>query len=152
MKIRASSIAWLLPILAAFPIGGCARPTLLDGAFDGTLDCTDSGTHTVSALFDEQADGDVDGQMYIEDIAFFGGELTVRADLDGGEYDPDDDEYSFDLQTDDDDAAEFAGTLQIDNDDPDDVTGDVEQFDADQPDEVVQTCDLRLSRVSRTDN
>ncbi len=130
---------------------GC-RPTLLDGAFDGNADCDNSGNHTISALFDEQRDGDVDGQFYIENIDFFfGAEVTLRANLDNAEYDAEDDEYTFDLQADDDNDPEFSGKLALDADDPDDADGEIDQFDADSGD-VVDTCELSLTRVSRTDN
>ena len=121
----------------------------LDGAWEGQADCEDTGTHTLSALFNEQDDGDLQGHFYVENIDFLGAELTLRADIDDGEYDPDDNEYRFDLQGDDDGEPEFSGSLEIDDQDPDEVSGDLEQFEDDG--DVAQRCSFELDRLSRAD-
>jgi len=138
----------LLALLVLSSLSAC-RPSL-DGAWDGTADCTASGAHPVSALFDEQSDGDLKGHLFIENINIVIGFVTLRADIDDGEYDPDDNEYAFDLNSDADDAAEFSVTLEIDDQDADDANGDIDQFgDAGT---FSQTCDLDLSRLSEVGN
>lgn len=142
-------LSLLLPVLGLVVAGVGCRPSL-DGAWDGNADCTTTGDHPVSALFDEQSDSDLKGQMYIENINVLISLVILRADLDNGEYDAGDDEYSFDLNSDGDSEAEFAVTLEIDDENSDDADGDIDQF-ADNGD-VSQTCNLKLSRVSVTNN
>lgn len=133
---------------ALLALGAC-RPTI-DGAWDGDATCDASGRHVVSALFNEQADGDLKGQIYIENIPFFGAELTLRADIDKGEYDADDDEYDFDLEADDEPQRDFQVSMELSGDSADDLRGDIDQFDDDG--EVTDTCSLDLSRLSVTDD
>ncbi|MDP2340564.1 MAG: hypothetical protein Q8O67_06385 [Deltaproteobacteria bacterium] len=136
-------------LLLSVLLGGVGCRPLLDGAWEGEADCTDTGAHRLSGLFNEDADGELEGSIFIEDIDFFGGELTLRTDLDDGEFDADDNDYSFDLQADADAAPEFSGKLELDAEDPDELDGDLDQFDDDGA--VTQTCSFALDRVDVAD-
>jgi hypothetical protein len=138
----------LLGLGALLALSAC-RPTL-DGAWEGRAECTETGSHVISALFDEQSDADLRGHWYIENIPFLGAELIVRGDVDDGEYDADNDEYGFDLNTDGDSEPEFAVELEINPDDVDEAEGDIVGFD-DAGDEA-QTCTFDLDRTSVTNN
>lgn len=138
----------LLGLSTALALSAC-RPTL-DGAFEGRAECTETGSHVVSALFDEQSDSDLRGHLYIENIPFLGADLIIRGDIEDGEYDADNDEYGFDLNTDGDSEPEFAVELELNADDADEAEGDIIGFD-DNGDEA-QTCNLELDRTSVTNN
>lgn len=108
-------------------------------------------TLPVSLLLDEEQDGDLDGVVYIEQVpGILGAEFIVRGDVDDGQYDPDDNEYTFDLQGDDDAPPEFSVELERNPDDPDDASGDVRQLNDDGS--VVQECEIDIKRLSVTDN
>ena len=140
--------------LRLFTISACAVAsfgcrTSIDGAWTGEADCADTGSHALDVLFNEQEDGDLDGSFFIENSNFFGADLTLKANIDGGEFDADDNDYNFDLQADDDDAPEFSGKLELDPDDVNEIDGDFDQFDEDGA--VEQECTFKLERFSKAD-
>lgn len=142
-------LSGLFSALTLVAVAGGCRPTL-DGAWDGTVTCPDN-TLPVSLLLDEEQDGDLDGVVYIEQVpGILGAEFIVRGDVDDGQYDPDDNEYTFDLQGDDDAPPEFSVELKLNPDDPDDASGDVRQLNDDGS--VVQECEIDIKRLSVTDN
>ena len=147
--MRCFSNASLVIAIASVAVLGACRPTL-DGAWQGTLTCPDD-SFPVSMLLDEQQDGDLNGTVYLEQLpGVFGAEFIARGDVDDGAYDPEDNEYDFDLQGDDDTPPEFTVTLAIDEADPDEADGDVRQLQDDGT--VVQECSVNLNRLSVTDN
>jgi hypothetical protein len=121
---------------------GC-RP-LLDGGWEGSANCGNDA-FPVSAIFNENGEGEVDGVVYIEGIF---NAFVIRGDVDDGAFDPQDNEYNMDLQTDSDETADFQIDMAYGND-PDELEGDVDVIDDEG--QVVDTCQLDLNRVDVND-
>jgi hypothetical protein len=131
--------------VAALLATSSCRPSI-DGAWEGSAKC-DANTLPLSALFNEDADANLDGTVYIEGVLFGG--FIAKGTIDNGDYDPDDNEYNFDLQTDEDETPELDVTLAFNEKDVDELEGDARILD-DNGEETDQ-CDVELDRVSVND-
>lgn len=140
--VRPSRLAPFVVIATAAV--GCVR-TPLDGGWQGTAVCG-SDAFPISAIFNETVDGEVEGVVYIEGINILFGEVIAHGDVVGGDRDPDDGSYSFDLQTDTEPLPEFKVDMSFKDDELNELEGDIEQIDDNGA--TVQTCDLDLERTS----
>lgn len=122
---------------------GC-RP-LLDGGWEGEAVC-DGDTFPLSAIFNETGDDELEGTVYIEQI--FGG-FIAKGTIDNGGFDPDNNSYDFQLQTDDDSTPELDLELELDQDDIDRLEGTAQILN--DAGEVQDTCQVDLERVTVSD-
>jgi hypothetical protein len=132
----------LLILSAAFAILATGCRPLLDGAWEGAATCN-GDAFPLSALFNETGEGDVEGTVYIEGI--FGG-FIAKGVVEGGERDPDDGSYEFNLESDGDDTPDFAVEMEYANDDADELEGTVDILNDNA--ESIDTCELDLDLVS----
>jgi len=139
---RSIVCASLLLLIVA--VSGC-RP-LLDGGWEGSANCgTDA--FPISAVINETGEGNLSGVVYIEGLVFG---LIARGDIDDGSFDPQENSYSFDLQTDEDELAEFVvSDLVFSDDQQTELEGDVDVLD--ENGQTTNTCDLGLERVDVND-
>ena len=68
--------------LVSVVVGLSACHPLLDGGWDGTATCNAGGTFPLSAIFNENGDGELEGSVYIEGI--FGG-FIAKGIIENGE-------------------------------------------------------------------
>ena len=135
------SLLLLAVVLAA--AAGC-RP-LLDGGWQGTASCPGEA-YPLSAIFNENQDGEIEGVVYIEGINILIGDVIARGDIVDGEVDPDDGSFRFELQTDNEPLSEFTVSMEYSNDELTELEGDIDQLDDNA--ELVQSCNLDLDRTT----
>lgn len=136
--------AFLALALASVVASGC-RP-LLDGGWDGTATCN-GDVFPLTAVFNEDGEGEVNGTIYIEGFIFGG--FIAKGVIENGERDPDDGSYDFQLETDDDETAEFDVELEYTDDTFEELEGTADILDEDG--ETADTCQVDLERVSVND-
>lgn len=136
-------------------LGGC-RPPFVDGGWRGDATCG-AEVHDVVAVFDETAEGDLDGVWFVDYVAVFGDPPftievpgTFEASVVDGDADVEDGRFRGGLDVPDEDNQnevpdfrfdlEWADTKQFDS-----LRGDLDVLD-DQG-AVTQTCDVDLDRV-----
>jgi hypothetical protein len=138
-------------ILLVFPIFAVltsCRATL-DGGFEGSSNCG-GGTQTMTAVLDEQDDGQVEGLLYIELDTVFG-KVIGRYVVENGWYDNSDPPFPYALVLRKADGRpDFDLRLRINSNNPDVVEGIVDEI----ADNGAKTgeCDLTLNRVSVAGN
>lgn len=138
-----SHVSCLLAALAVIATGAC-RP-LLDGGWDGVARC-ESNAFPLTAVFNENGEGEIDGIVYI-DAFLFG--FIAKGVIEDGERNPDDGSYSFDLEIDDDEAPDFAVEMEYSDDQFEELDGTVDILDGNG--EATDSCAMDLERVSVSD-
>lgn len=142
MGSRSSALAALFVVVSA----SSCRP-LLDGGWEGTATCN-GDVIPITGVFNENADGELDGVVFIEGL-FFGFAGITKGVIEDGERDPDDGTYRFKLETDGDDPAEFDIDMEYEDETFEELEGTVDILDDDGA--PVDTCTMKLDLVSVED-
>lgn len=143
--LRRALVLTVLTVLAVVAAASGCRP-LLDGGWDGTATC-DGDVFPLTAVFNEDGEGEVNGTIYIEGFLLAG--FIAKGIIENGERDPDDGTYELQLETDDDDTAEFAVELEYSDDTFEELEGTADILNDEG--ETVDTCQVELDRVSVND-
>jgi hypothetical protein len=121
----------------------------LDGGFEGSAACG-GDAQAISAVLDEQDDGDLEGTAYVE-VSTIVGKFIGRYDVDDGRYDSTEPRYPYTmvLRTVD-GRRDFDVRMALKKDNPDVIEGEVDQIDSNGT--KTGECDLTMDRVSVAGN
>jgi hypothetical protein len=139
-------------VLVVLALAACGDPPVIrpkiDGGWKGTYECG-ADSKKVSAIWDEDDEGNLDGEMFIDfQIQFFGNPilLTARADVKSG--DVDEGNYSGIADVLDNATAgvpDFSFDLDM-NDDADELDGTMDKLNGEGA--STETCDAHLERTT----
>lgn len=142
MGSRLSPLALAFTALLA---GGTSCRPLLDGGWEGIARCN-GDAFPLTGVFNENADGELDGLVYIEGFVFG---FIAKGVIEDGARDARDGSYSFDLETDDDEPPDFTVDMEYTDDTFEELDGTVDVLDGNG--EVTDSCAMSMDKVSVAD-